>query len=395
MVWIHGGALTRGTGATSFYDGAALARKGAVVVTINYRLGVFGFLAHPALSQESALGVSGNYGFLDQVAALRWVRDHIDVFGGDPDRVTIFGESAGSWSVNTLQVLPVSEGLFHRAIGQSGAVLAPVRALRDEVHGMQSAESLGTELAASLSAPTLDALRALPAHVVLEAASAQEWPTSPVVDGVVLPDQPGTLFSEGRQHDVPVMAGFNKDEGTSLTAPAWRPQEPQAWEQSVRARFDTHADAMLEVYPAETPEASFLDAFRDEWFGWQTTEWANRMQNVDSQAWVYYFTQHPPVPGSDQLRAFHAAEIAYAFGNHQLFEDTPAQDVALAEMMSDYWVSFAEDGDPNRADLPSWEAWDPARRNYLEFGPEVRSGEALIEQADGFWSSLPDALRVP
>ena len=394
MVWIHGGGLTRGTGATASYDGAALARKGVVLVTINYRLGAFGYLSHPALSAESPHGASGNQGYLDQIAALRWVRENIEAYGGDPDRVTIFGESAGSRSVNALMVTPQSAGLFHGAIGQSGAGFAHTYALDSEVHGRPSAHTWGRRLQEALGAESLAAMRAAPAHAVLAAASELGMVTTTVVDGHVIPAQPAELFASHRQHSVPVVTGFNADEGTSLSAPSMRPQEPARFEAQVRARFGDAADRMLALYPPQTPERSWLAAFRDQRFGWETVSWANATTAAGNPAWSYYFTHEPRGPYREALRAYHAGEIRYVFDNLHLSPDADDTARALADLMSDYWVSFAEDGDPNRADLPEWEAWSPAAMNYMEFGDAPAPGEGLIRDAASFFDGLPPALMA-
>ena len=394
LFWVHGGGLTRGTGATDAYDGGALARRGTVVVTINYRLGPFGYLSHPALSEENADGVSGNQGFLDQAEALRWVQANIEAFGGDPDRVTVFGESAGSRSVNALTVMPQTRGLLHGAIGQSGGGFAPTQALRETVHGIRPAEAWGEDLAAAVGAKDLAAFRAVPAHEILAAALELDMPMTTVVDGVVIPDQPAALFASGRQHDVPVIVGFNKDEGTSLSAPSMRPKDPARFAAQVRARFGDAAPDFLALYPAATPEASWLDAFRDQRFGWEMVEWADAMANVDAEAWMYYFTFHPSGPYADALRAYHAGEIRYVFDNIDLNPAATDADRAVADLMSGYWASFAADGDPNGPGLPSWEAWDADAMNYLEFGNEVAPGEGLLREAEAFYDALPRALMA-
>jgi para-nitrobenzyl esterase len=394
MVWIHGGGLTRGTGATASYDGAALARKGVVLVTINYRLGAFGYFSHPALSAESPHGASGNQGFQDQIAALRWVRDNIAAYGGDPDRVTIFGESAGSRSVNALTITPPSAGLFHGVIGQSGAGFSPTYALDEAVHGSPSAHDWGLRLQEALGAESLAALRAVPAHEVLAAAEAIDMVTTTVVDGHLVPAQPAELFAAGRQHPVPVITGFNADEGTSLSAPSMRPQESAPFEATVRRRYGDAADRMLALYPAATPERSWLEAFRDQRFGWETVSWANATTAAGGRAWGYYFTHHPRGPYQAALRAYHAGEIRYVFDNLHLSPDADDTAIALADLMSDYWVSFAEDGDPNGDGLPEWEAWSPAAMNYMEFGDAPAPGEGLIRDAAAFFDSLPPALMA-
>lgn len=389
LVWIHGGGLTRGTGATDAYDGTALARLGAVVVTINYRLGAFGYLAHPALSAESPRGVSGNYGYLDQVAALRWVQAHIEAFGGDPERVTIFGESAGSRSVNALMVMPAAAGLFQGAIGQSGGGFAPTRALKTAVHGLRPAEAWGEALGEALGANSLAALRAAPAHRVVAEAERLRVPSTTVVDGEVIPDQPGARFAAGAQHDVPVLLGFNADEGTSLTAPSMRPQEPEAYRAGVLARWGDAAGRFLELYPADTPEASWLRAFRDQRFGWEMVRWADATAAAEQDAWVYLFAHHPPGPYRDALRAYHAGEIRYVFDTIDLNPDATDADRALADLMSAYWVSFAEDGDPNGDGLPPWPRWNPETRAHLVFAGEASPATGLLDAATAFFDSLP------
>ena len=391
MVWIHGGGLTRGTGATPSYDGGELTKKGVVVVTLNYRLGPFGYLSHPELSAESAEGVSGNQGYLDQIAALEWVQEHIEAFGGDPDRVTIFGESAGSRSVHALMVTPSSEGLFQQAIGQSGAGFSLTQRLKQPVHGLPPAEDGGRRLEQALGVDGLDGLRAAPAHAVLAATAELGLRSTTVVDGHVIPDQPATLFAAGRQHPVPVIVGFNKDEGTSLTAPAARAREPEAWIRDVRGEYGDRTPDVLEIYPSKTPEQSWLRAFRDRYFGREMVRWADGMASVDQPAWMYFFSFHPSV---DALGAYHAGEIRYVFGNDHLIPDADEADRRLADLISNFWVRFAATGDPNATGLPEWQRWDPQRMNYLEFANEPRAGEDLIREADALFDSMEPAMLV-
>ena len=377
MVWIHGGALTRGSGSTSMYDGESLASKGVVLVTINYRLGVFGFLAHPELTRESDRNASGNYGFLDQIAALEWVQKNIPAFGGDPRRVTIFGESAGSWSVNYLMATPLARGLFQRAIGESGGAFGPIKRLAD-------VEASGVKFAHSLGAESIAALRDKQADDLLKASSAASFP--PNVDGWMLPHDVYTIFAEGKQNDVPVIVGSNADEARSLTR--W-PEGGTAktFQAQLKARFGPGADKVLEFYPAATDqeaEASFYSSFTDFVFTWQMRTWARLQSGTGhSKAFVYYFSRVPPGAGHDKLGAFHASEIPYAFDNLAIskwrtYEDA---DRKLADIISSYWVNFAATGDPNGTGLPRWTPYQQASDTTLELGDRVQPITGLHKPA--------------
>ena len=234
MVWIHGGALTSGAGA--IYEGESLAMKGVVVVTINYRLGVFGFLAHPELIKESDHHASGNYALLDQIAALKWVQKNIAAFGGDPGRVTIFGESAGSWSVNLLMATPLARGLVHRAIGESGGQFAPARSLAE-------LEQAGVKFGQSVGASSVAALRAKPAE---ELAAAIGFQTAANVDGWVLPEEVNAIFRKGRQNDLPILIGSNADEGSIFTPPT---VTGASFREQSQRRYGDDTPAFLKLYP--------------------------------------------------------------------------------------------------------------------------------------------------
>lgn len=366
MVWIHGGGLTRGSGSTSAYDGTQLARKGVVVVTINYRLGIFGYFTHPELSQESPHNASGNYGTSDQVMALRWVRDNIGAFGGDPDNVTIFGESAGSFSVHHMMSTPLAAGLFHRAIGESGTSFRPMLELKT---GKITAEGNGVKFASAMKAGYLAELRKMTAGEVLEGSQSHRF--SPVLDGWIFPDQIYNIFRDGKYNSVPLMVGFNAEEGTTLGVLSRLPEDQQSYTSNARQRYGELADEYLALYPASDLRRSSLNAFRDSFATWGMQTWAMMMANTSTDAYLYYFSHWP---SGKELGAYHAAEIVYVFNNvTRLRADAPANDVALSELMSDYWVAFAEQGNPNAKGLPKWRPYKEKSRRYMEF----KDGKAL------------------
>ena len=405
MVWVHGGGFTRGYGGSHAYDGEALARKGAVIVTINYRLGIFGFFAHPALSAESGHHASGNYALLDQIAALQWVQKNIAAFGGDATRVTIFGESAGSWAVNVLMASPLARGLFQRAIGESGGSFSPMKPLAE-------AEREGEKLAASMApAPAagaktagqpspqsiLKTLRAKPAEELLKSSETET--ARAIVDGWVLPDTVAAIFAQGRQNDVPLMVGYNADEGTAL-APQGANIKALMFVGGIYQRYGSQADAFLKIYPAASDEqavSSFYSAFRDQLFGWEMRTWARMAAQTGHQpAYLYYFSRWPPGPQSARLRAFHASEIAYVFGTFVWpfpWEDT---DKKLSDAMISYWVNFAATGNPNGGSLVKWPAYSARDDQALEFGDQVavRSevNKAGLDFFDGYYN-FPAELK--
>jgi len=407
MVWIHGGGFTRGFAGTKSYDGEILARKGAVIITINYRLGIFGFFAHPELSAESGHHASGNYALLDQIAALQWVQKNIAAFGGDPGRVTIFGESAGSWAVNALMASPLTKGLFQRAIGESGGSFSAMKTLADaEKEGEKLAASLASAPAATNSeagktaAPqdALKSLRTKPAEELLKAVELET--VRPLVDGWVLPQDIATIFAQGRQNDVPLIVGYNADEGTTL-APQGAYLNAMMFVGGIHQRYGASADQMLKIYPAASDEqavSSFYSAYRDQVFGWEMRAWARLATKTGHQpAYLYYFSRRPPGPQSAKLRAFHASEIAYVFGNFVWpfpWEDT---DKKLSDAITSYWVNFAATGNPNGGSLARWPAYNLKNDQAMEFGDQiaVRSeiNKAGLDFFDGYYQSLTDSKK--
>jgi para-nitrobenzyl esterase len=408
MVWIHGGGFTRGYAGSRAYDGEALARKGVVVVTLNYRLGIFGFLAHPGLSAESGHHASGNYALLDQIAALEWVKKNIAAFGGDPGRVTIFGESAGSWAVNTLMASPVAKGLFQRAIGESGGSFSPMKTLADaEKEGEKLARLLAPDAAprnsgggaAPAGQDTLKALRAMPAQELLKAGETEA--VRPIVDGYVLPREIAAIFAQGQQNDVPLIAGYNADEGTTL-APQGANLKAMLFIGGVHQRYGDYADQMLKLYPAASDEQavqSFYSAYRDQAFGWEMRTWVRMAARTGHQpAYLYYFSHRPPGPQSDRLRAFHAAEIAYVFGTFIWPFPWQEADRKLSDAIMTYWVNFAATGNPNGGTLPQWPAYKASDDQALEFGDQIavraQINKAGLDFFDAYYQSQAEAKNA-
>jgi len=389
MVWIHGGGFTAGTPAEQLYHGEWLASKGVVVVSVGYRLGVFGFLSHPGLSAESNHHVSGNYGLLDMVAGLQWVRKNITAFGGDPGRVTIFGESAGAIAVSQLCASPLAKGLFQAAISESGGSFGPVRAGGGPGENMQplrSAEDAGTAWARSLGASTVADLRKIPAEKLLADAQRQRGLAWPITDGWVVPDDQYKLYQAGRYNDVPVLIGYNSDEGASFGPPA----SQQAYVDSVRQRYGQFADKLLAAYPGgETPTAKKTgrDLTRDTAFGWHTWTWA-RLQGKTGKSgiFLYYFDEHPQYPADSPRAGFgtpHSEELPYVFRQLREHRRPPptAADEAMSDLMRTYWTNFAKTGDPNGAGVPRWPAFSNTEPRMMHIasgnttaGPIVSEG---------------------
>lgn len=360
FVWIHGGSFVWGAGSEPYYDGAALARRGAVVVTINYRLGVFGYLAHPELSAESPDGISGNYGLLDQIAALEWVRDNIAAVGGDPANVTIAGESAGALSVLYLMAAPAAHGLFARAIAQS-AYMISTPALKDVRHGQEPAEAAGERLADKIGAAGIAGLRSMDAEALAEAALRAGFAPSGTVDGVVLPGQLVEIFERGEQARVPLLAGFNSGEARSLRflVPPL-PETAEAYEAEIRRRYGEFADEFLRLYPSGDIEESALATVRDALYGWTSLKLAATQKAAGRGAFLYYFDHTYPAASAAGLDGFHACELPYLFGTRDrtppLWPPVPATaaEAALGDAIGDYWISFARTGAPRAPGAPDW-----------------------------------------
>ena len=384
MVWFHGGSLTRCSGSDARFNGVNLAKKGVVVVTVNYRLGPLGYLAHPELSQEEPKGVSGNYGVLDQIESLRWVQQNISQFGGDPGNVTVFGQSAGSWSVQAMVATPLAKGLFHRAIGQSGGLFGAVRDLETSEGDQRSGHQIGQDFLEACGVKTIAEARALSAEKIIEVFlnAGRSFYTRPVVDGWVIPDTIDAIFGNGRQNDVPVMLGMTANEMASLSDPAGHPKTTADLEEAVARQFGAaDFDEFTAAYGGtddETAQKAYLALIRDVAFSAHMRRWARSSDTISSSAFLYYFTFAPPVPGTEYLGAFHSSDVPFAFQN--IDPEFGEEADAVADAMSDYWVNFAKTGDPNGAGLPKWEAYNQDTEPYMELGDIRRPGNHLLKK---------------
>ena len=371
MVWIHGGSNTNGAASQPEYDGTALARKGVIVVSINYRLDIFGFLAHPELTAESGTGSSGNYGLLDQIAALEWVQDNIAVFGGNAKNVTLFGESAGAFNVSLLMSSPLAKGRFARVIAESGGAFSRQPGFGPKP--LRAGEADGVKFMQNAGAASVADLRAKPAQELMDAlAKGPIVYGLGVIDGYVVPEHPAAVFAAGKQNDVPLLNGWNTDEGSLFTARMNPPGTPQAYAELLGRQFKDQTSKVTALYaPGETPQevkAAFTALFGDELIAYGTWAWAEAAARKGKSAvYRYYFTRRPP--GAPEFSiyplaapgVFHFAEIAYVFNNFDVRKDWnwQAADRDLGELMSSYWTNFARNGDPNGANLPRWEAYKP------------------------------------
>jgi para-nitrobenzyl esterase len=375
MVWLYGGGWTNGSASIPNYWGNNLAKRGVIVVTVAYRVGALGFLALPELSAESPHHTSGDYGLLDQIAALQWVRGNIGAFGGDANRVTIFGQSAGSMSVSILMSSPLAKGLFQRAIGESGGTFEPAQiSSAGASFSLRGAESNGSKSEASLGAKSVAELRAIPADKVNDAIDNTHW----IVDGYVLPDAPYAIFKAGHQNDVPLLVGANADEGLpfldGVTTSA------ATFGADLTKAFGPLPPVLTAAYEPKTDAgalAARANLERDLRFGWDMRTWA-RLQSATGThpAFVYYFTRVPPYPAASPYAhwgAGHWAEMRYVFDNLEVEPwSWTAQDRLLANDMSAYWTNFAKAGDPNGGTLPVWLPYELNRERALELGDTVQ-----------------------
>lgn len=409
MLWIHGGGFSYGSGSLPLFDGEGLARRGIVLVTINYRLGPLGYLAHPDLTRESPHGASGNYGFLDQIESLRWVRDNIAAFGGDPGCVTIFGQSVGSSSVSCLLASPLAKGLFHRAICQSGGSVGPLGAPGGgSMQTLAAAEARGKEFLARHGAVSIEDMRHRPARefqLPPREAQSDPWMMTQanqrlrnsgwgIVDGHAIPTSVYDIFDKGRQNDVPLLTGANSHEGSAQPAVTTLAE----YEAQCRRIYGVTMEELFALYrvreaPQLSEAARLINGHRTfNWQNWTTLRMHAR--TAKSAAFGYHFGRRQPFPPgatywdntAENLGVFHTAEIPYAF-DHLAVRDWPWTDTdrELANLVSSSWVNFARNGDPNGPGLPAWPRYGASTTDVMVIGDEVKAGPLPDQDKMRFW----------
>lgn len=396
LVWIYGGGFGAGATSETTYNGTNLAKKGVILVSIAYRVGQLGFMAHPELTAENPNNVSGNYGLLDMIAGLQWVKENIAAFGGDPNKVTIFGESAGGIAVSMLSASPLAKGLFHGAISQSGGSFGPSRLTTypgENMKILKVAENEGLDYMKSASVNTIKDLRAIEADKL---PAGRGWPAGggwPIVDGWVIPDDQYKLYEAGKYNDTPILVGYNSDEGASFT----RTKDPKEIISSVELRYGPFAERLLKAYPVETSSVpkTARDLSRDAAFGWQTWSWAKlQAKTGKSKVFFYYFDQHPDYPKDSPSYGYgspHGQEVAYVFENlDRSNPQTSKIDLEISNLMGTYWTNFAKYGDPNGKDVPNWPDFTNENPKLIYFNNTAYVGpvpsEKSLEVLDSYFS---------
>ncbi len=384
FVWIYGGGFNSGGASVPVYDGEGLASKGLVVVVINYRVGIFGFMAHPELTKESGHNASGNYGLLDMVAALHWVKSNIGAFGGDASNVTIAGQSAGAFAVNYLVASPLTKGLFNRAIAESGGVFNSNQTL-------QQGEANGVAFQQKLGAANLKEMRAKSADVIQNGGGR-----GPIVDGYVISKSVADIFAAGEQNDVPAILGWNADDGTNFNTPP----TPEAFRANATRMYGDRAEDFLKVFPsatqAETTESQRALS-RIPTFAWQSHAWAEaQSKSAKSKVYLYFFNRTAPgTPEQTKYGAHHTGEVPYALNTLAKW-DRPFEpaDRKLADEMSSYWVNFAKTGNPNGKGLPAWPAYSPASPQSMEMSTDLRAIPTPDQARFGFFDAFYSSRRA-
>lgn len=374
MVWIYGGAFAGGS--TSYTDGLPFAKQGVIYVSIAYRVGALGFMTNPELNAESPHHTSGNYGILDQIAGLKWVQENISKFGGDPSKVTIFGESAGAISVSILCASPLCKGLFRAAISESGGSFGPKDCGREYngVNSLKTVEQRDVDFMKSLGAQSIADLRKVDAEKLIDDPTNNFWP---IIDGYAITDDQYLLYQQGKYNDVNIMVGTNSDEGAMFS----QATNVASYKKQAQEKYGKYYNRIMKAYPAKTDEETAYaaaDIFREAGFAWPTYAWAKlQYQTGKKNVFVYYFDQPQPIDqrtGKRPRGANHASEIPYVY--KVLQPDVYTQsDKQLSDIMSAYWVNFAKNGNPNGQGLPNWPAYDNQKQKvmWLHMTPEAKS----------------------
>jgi len=376
LVWIYGGGFNGGATSEKNYSGEKLAKKGVVLVSIAYRVGILGFLSHPDLTAENPEHISGNYGLLDMIEGLKWIRKNIAAFGGDPGKVTIFGESAGGIAVSMLCASPLARGLFDGAISQSGGSFGPPRPTTypgENLKRLRDAESAGEAYVKSGGYTTIAELRKIDVDK-LPSVRGLAWP---IIDGVVIPDDQYKLYEKGKFQDVPILVGYNSDEGASFGGS----QTPEEYIAGTKNRYGKFAEDLLKVYPAGTgtlPKTA-RDLARDAAFGWHTWSWARlHAKTGKTKAFYYYFDQHPDYPKDSPRYGFgspHGQDVAYVFEHLDASNpQTTKTDLEISAVMGTYWTNFAKYGDPNGKGVPQWPAFSDDNPVVMYFSQTPHTG---------------------
>jgi len=396
LAWIYGGGFSGGATSEHTYNGEFLARKGVILVSIAYRVGKLGFFAHPELSAENPNHVSGNYGLLDMIAGLKWIQKNISAFGGDPSKVTIFGESAGGIAVSMLCASPQAKGLFRGAISQSGGSFGPSRQTQtypgENMKRLKDAEQDGVEYLKSTGVVSVAELRKIEADK-LPGGRGMSWP---IVDGFVIPDDQHKLYEAGKYNDVSILIGYNSDEGLSFSPP----KSPDEYINGVKSRYGKFADALIKAYPVgeTTVPKTARDLARDAAFGWQTWSWARlQARTGKSNVYYYYFDQHLDYSENSPRYGYgspHGQEVAYVFKT--MNPNSSKTDLEISDYMATYWTNFAKNVDPNQAGLPIWPTFNENKPTVMYFnqkpfvGP-VPSADALKVLDSYFeWRRTPE-----
>lgn len=386
MVWIYGGGFVSGGTACAIYDGENMAKKGVVFVSIPYRVGVFGFLAQLELTKEANGKSSGNYAFLDQIAALKWVQKNIEAFGGDPNNVTIIGQSAGAFSVCALTASPLANGLFKRAIAESGGMFAS----NARIQNLQSAEKKGEAWLKKINVNSIEDLRKLPADSIQKLSAG--FGAGPVIDGYVLPKDVYSIYNNHEQNDVEILTGWNADDGFPSDS-----LNPATYVSQSKEKYGTLADEYLKAFPGGTTDEAKKSLFafnRDELFAWQAYTWA-KLETLKGKNSVYVYLFKRTSPGEEQYGAFHSSEIPFALDNLHTWDlQWTDADKKLADVMSDYWTNFAKTGNPNGNGLSEWKSFNASENKIMNLDINDQSMQPIAVQNEfDFFDKYEASLR--